>query len=98
MNAAPGPRGTPGGRRAGTVGSRHTGTIVRSRGAEVEPLPSSPALPAVRPARPRRATRRSPAALLAALVVGGVAAATVIGTQTLPSADAGETVAVADLL
>ena len=93
-----GATGDAGGTKAGTVGSRHTGTTVRTRGAEVEPLPSSPALPAVRPARPRRATRRSPAALLAALVVGGVAAATVIGTQTLPSADAGETVAVADLL
>jgi murein DD-endopeptidase MepM/ murein hydrolase activator NlpD len=81
------------------VGSRHTGTTVRTRGAEVEPLPSTPALPVATPSRTRRAAaRRRPAALLAALVVGGIAAATVVGTQALPSADAGETVAVADLL
>jgi murein DD-endopeptidase MepM/ murein hydrolase activator NlpD len=77
------------------VGSRHTGTTLRTHGDQVEPRPSSTATSA--PARRRAIARRRPAALLAALVVGGVAAA-VIGTQTLPTADAQETVPVAELL
>jgi murein DD-endopeptidase MepM/ murein hydrolase activator NlpD len=86
------------------VGSRHTGTTVRERGAQVEPLPSStpPSDPVSAPARTVRTRRtavgrRRPAALLAALVVGGVAAAT-LGTQTPSTAGADETVAVAELL
>ena len=80
------------------MGSRHTGTTVRSRGDQVEPL-SSDATPSTRPGTARRSAvgRRRPAALLAALVVGGVAAA-VIGTQALPSADAQAAVPVAELL
>jgi murein DD-endopeptidase MepM/ murein hydrolase activator NlpD len=79
------------------VGSRHAGTTVRDRGAQVEPLPSStPTSPAGRTRR-TAVGRRRPAALLAALVVGGVAAAT-IGTQTLSAAGADDTVAVAELL
>jgi murein DD-endopeptidase MepM/ murein hydrolase activator NlpD len=71
------------------VGSRHAGATVPTTGHQVEPLPS--------PTRRDPVTRRRPAALLAALVVGGLAAA-VLGTQSLPSADADESVAVADLL
>jgi murein DD-endopeptidase MepM/ murein hydrolase activator NlpD len=58
----------------------------------------APAAPAGRP-RTRRSgvARRRPAALLAALVVGGVAAA-VIGTQTVAASGAGETMPVAELL
>jgi murein DD-endopeptidase MepM/ murein hydrolase activator NlpD len=85
------------------VGSRHTGTTVRDRGAQVEPLPSSaPAGPSSSaPAGTVRARRnvvgrRRPAALLAALVVGGVAA--LVGTQLLPTAGAQEPVAVGELL
>jgi murein DD-endopeptidase MepM/ murein hydrolase activator NlpD len=48
-------------------------------------------------ARRSPVVRRRPAALLAALVVGGIAAA-VLGTQTLPTADATETLPVAELL
>jgi murein DD-endopeptidase MepM/ murein hydrolase activator NlpD len=79
------------------VGSRHAGTTVRTRGSQVEPLP--PHTPAGAPAPARRRSvvaRRRPAALLAALVIGGVAA--LIGTQILPAAGAGETLPVADLL
>ena len=58
----------------------------------------APAAPAGRP-RTRRSgvARRRPAALLAALVVGGVAAA-VIGTQSVAASGAGETMPVAELL
>ncbi|WP_138733218.1 M23 family metallopeptidase [Modestobacter excelsi] len=91
------------------MGSRHTGTTVRSRGAQVGPLSSETASP--EPATSEAATtgtaaprarrsavgRRRPAALLAALVVGGMAAA-VIGTQALPSADAEEPLSVTELL
>ena len=88
------------------MGSRAAGTTVRTRGAQVEP-PSSeslrrspatgatPAQPGA-PRVPRAVTRRRPAALLAALVVGGLAAG-LIGTQA-PAADAGQTVPVAELL
>src|SRR3978361_2249815 len=54
-------------------------------------------MPAVR-GRRRTVARRRPAALLAALVLGGVAAATVFSTQPLPTADAEETVPIAELL
>jgi len=80
------------------VGSRNTGTTVRDRGSQVEPLSSSTATPTGTRARPSALGRRRPAALLAALVIGGLAAAG-IGTQTLPSAaDAQETVPIAELL
>jgi murein DD-endopeptidase MepM/ murein hydrolase activator NlpD len=86
------------------VGSRHVGTTVRTRGSQVEPLPSSTgtSLPTSAPAGSTRArrgvlARRRPAALLAALVIGGVAAAG-IGTQALPTADAEELLPVAELL
>ncbi|MBB3676241.1 M23 family metallopeptidase [Modestobacter versicolor] len=88
------------------MGSRHAGTTVRSRRTDVEP-PSSPSipaasagLPAVIPGRTRRRTaagRRRPAALLAALVAGGLAAG-LIGTQALPAADAADDIAVSELL
>jgi murein DD-endopeptidase MepM/ murein hydrolase activator NlpD len=71
------------------VGSRHAGATVPPSVDDVEPLPSS--------TRRNPVARRRPAALLAALVVGGLAAA-VVGTQSLPSADAEESVAVSDLL
>jgi murein DD-endopeptidase MepM/ murein hydrolase activator NlpD len=93
-------RAPDGERRAGTVGPRHTGTTVRSRGAQVEPLSSGTVTaeaPAVPRARRSAVTRRRPAALLAALVVGGMAAA-VVGTQALPSADAEEPLSVTELL
>jgi murein DD-endopeptidase MepM/ murein hydrolase activator NlpD len=99
------------------VGSRHTGTTVRTRGTRVEPLSSSTPIsvpmsaPASVPtgtpasaqsgtARARRSAvgRRRPAALLAALVVGGVAAAALVGTQSLPTAGAEEPLLVAELL
>ena len=75
---------------------RHTGTTVQTTRTTVEPLSSE--IPAA-PARARRPAlgRRRPAALLAALVIGGVAAG-VVGTQALPSAGAEENVSVADLL
>ena len=82
------------------MGSRHTGTTVRSRGDQVEPL-SSPATGPETPTapRPRRSAvaRRRPAALLAALVVGGLAAA-VVGTQAIPTAGAEEPLSVTVLL
>jgi len=88
------------------VGSRNTGTTLRSRGDQVEPLssntttstPISTPISTLRPGRRTPLGRRRPAALLAALVIGGLAAAG-IGTQTLPSAaDADETVPIADLI
>ena len=78
------------------MGSRNAGTTVRERRTQV--APSSSSIPsAAAPARRSGIARRRPAALLAALIVGGLVAAGV-GTQALPSADAGETVPVADLL
>jgi len=88
------------------MGSRNAGTTVRPRGIPVGPSSSefraagpftawTPAQPAA-PRRPRAVARRRPAALLAALVVGGVAAG-LVGTQAVPSA-AEETVPVAELL
>jgi hypothetical protein len=79
------------------VGSRRAGTTVRRRRDQVEPLTSNTATDDVRPRR-SAVTRRRPAALLAALVLGGVAAATVLGTQPLPAADAEEMLPVAELL
>ena len=58
---------------------------------------SAPAVPAGRARTRRTVARRRPAALLAALVVGGVAAA-VIGTQSVAASGAGQTVPVAELL
>ncbi|MCZ2836757.1 M23 family metallopeptidase [Modestobacter sp. VKM Ac-2985] len=58
--------------------------------------PSSGSWPAALPAAPAAVARRRPAALLAALVVGATVA--LIGTQTLPAADARESVEVAELL
>ena len=78
------------------MGSRHTGTMLRTRGDQAEQLP-----PSTTPARSARrrspVARRRPAALLAALVVGGFAAG-LVGTQAVPSAGAEETVPVAELL
>ena len=71
------------------MGSRHAGATVPPSLDQVEPLPSS--------TRRNPVARRRPAALLAALVVGGLAAA-VVSTQSLPSADAEESLAVSDLL
>jgi murein DD-endopeptidase MepM/ murein hydrolase activator NlpD len=84
------------------VGSRHVGTTVRTRGSQVEPLPSSTAtsIPTGAPtARARRSVvaRRRPAALLAALVVGGITAG-LFGTQALPTAGAEEVLPVGELL
>jgi murein DD-endopeptidase MepM/ murein hydrolase activator NlpD len=76
------------------VTPRNTGTTVRTRGSDGELLSSTTGSP-TRGRRP--VVRRRPAALLAALVVGGVAAA-LIGTHTLPTAGAVEPVAIADLL
>jgi murein DD-endopeptidase MepM/ murein hydrolase activator NlpD len=86
-------------RGAGTVGSRHTGTTVRTRGSQVEPLSSDTSTPAPAAPRARRSAvaRRRPAALLVALVVGGIAAA-VVGTQGVPTAGAQESLAVSDML
>ena len=86
-------------RGAGTVGSRHTGTTVRTRGSQVEPLSSDTSIPAPAAPRARRSAvaRRRPAALLVALVVGGIAAA-VVGTQGVPTAGAQESLAVSDML
>ncbi len=67
------------------MGSRHAGST-RSRGAAA--VPPSPS---------RAAHRARPAALLAALVLGGVAAG-LLGVPGAPNATAGETAAVADLL
>ncbi|MCZ2818508.1 M23 family metallopeptidase [Modestobacter sp. VKM Ac-2984] len=58
--------------------------------------PSSGSWPAALPAAPAAVARRRPAALLAALVVGATVA--LVGTQTLPAADARESVEVAELL
>ena len=91
------------------MGSRHTGTAVLTRGEPVAPVSSSASpstsseVTAGTPARAGRTRRsplgrRRPAALLAALVIGGVAAAAVIGTQSVPVAGADEPLAVADLL
>jgi len=86
-------------RGAGTVGSRHTGTTVRTRGSQVEPLSSDTSITAPTAPRARRSAvaRRRPAALLVALVVGGIAAA-VVGTQGVPTAGAQESLAVSDML
>ena len=86
-------------RGAGTVGSRHTGTTVRTRGSQVMPLSSDTSIPAPPAPRARRSAvaRRRPAALLVALVVGGIAAA-VVGTQGVPTAGAQESLAVSDML
>jgi murein DD-endopeptidase MepM/ murein hydrolase activator NlpD len=77
------------------VGLRLVGTTVRARGTQVEPSASDAPAPARRRSDP--VARRRPAALLAALVVGGVAAGWVLGTQPSP-ADAVEAVPVAELL
>ena len=87
------------------MGSRNAGTIVRT--SDVEP-PSTGSAPAASDtaapstAAPRSAARstvarRRPAALLAALVVGGLAAA-LLGTQGTSSAVAEETIPVTELL
>jgi len=93
------------------MGSRSAGTTLPTRGSQVEPSssqswsseftvpgPGTGALPAQPGAArtPRTVARRRPAALLAALVVGGLAAG-LVGTQALPSA-AEEPVPVAELL
>ena len=78
------------------MGSRNAGTTVRTR--QVEP-PSPSTGPSTSPGLPRTpapVARRRPAALLAALVVGGVAAA-LVGTQVAPSS-AEEPVEVSELL
>ncbi|MCZ2830514.1 M23 family metallopeptidase [Modestobacter sp. VKM Ac-2986] len=76
------------------MGSRIAGTTIRS--SEVEPPTTGTT---DRPARTPRAqvTRRRPAALLAALVVGGLTAA-LLGTQGAPRAVAEEPIPVAMLL
>ncbi|GAB4081817.1 M23 family metallopeptidase [Modestobacter muralis] len=76
------------------MGSRIAGTTIRS--SEVEPPTTGTT---ARPARTPHAqvARRRPAALLAALVVGGLAAA-LFGTQGAPRAVADEPIPVAMLL
>jgi murein DD-endopeptidase MepM/ murein hydrolase activator NlpD len=66
------------------MGSRHAGST-RSNRAAVPPLPRTVAL------------RARPAALLAALVLGGLAAG-LLGIQGVPTAVAGEPASVADLI